>query len=589
MLRSEKPAPKPPTQKAPKQMNPKDPLQVQQVPSSLRPAVDFIPWMTAAILFCTALEAQPLMHLSWAFLLPLAFKTKRVTTTIACLHGAVAGLACGLWLLRWIPYDQPSLLGYSLYVGLAVLFAVHWILFAATFETVQYLRVRYTVLPALWFLLEESRSWILIGVPWYFLSYSITESANIVQFADTIGAAGISSVIVLVNLIILAVHGAFSQKRYGRFALLIVICGGLPLGLHCYGHQLRKHAHFIGTSPQIAAIHLQFRRSEIIGRESCDLARVWYKQLLLADSAGPSLILTPENSLPDIATCAQIMNKPTHSLPSEWTVQREYTSISDSSRICKETLHGLVEQIKAPVIFGTSTLEESTGNLYNSAILCENGKNTLRHYHKRACLPFFETSVKPTRAGDHDARSITPEKIAGDLAFVIKKDHVTLLVATLICYEDCLFPLYDRYIQKYRKGATQIAFATIGNESECQSSSQQHAAVVRFRAIETRCPIVRSTNGGQTGFIDQFGCAHNLMLPNQESGFVVDSVPLFSLTSRYAQRRVGLIASAISLLSVFFVFTVSKQWTKSKAADVVKPNTYVVRLKKRWFSQNFTS
>ena len=78
----------------------------------------------------------------------------------------------------------------------------------------------------------------------------------------------------------------------------------------------------------------------------------------------------------------------------------------------------------------------------------------------------------------------------------------TVNFGSLICFED-VFGYLSRRIA--RKGADILVNLT--NDGWFRSSPQafQHAAIAAFRAIETRRPLIRSTNSGITTIINRLG------------------------------------------------------------------------------------
>jgi apolipoprotein N-acyltransferase len=74
-------------------------------------------------------------------------------------------------------------------------------------------------------------------------------------------------------------------------------------------------------------------------------------------------------------------------------------------------------------------------------------------------------------------------------------------------------------------GAEVLINITSDSWSGMESALTQHTASARFRAIETRTPLVRSTNAGLTGVIDPSG-AITAGLPLFEPGYLLVDVPV---------------------------------------------------------------
>jgi apolipoprotein N-acyltransferase len=76
-----------------------------------------------------------------------------------------------------------------------------------------------------------------------------------------------------------------------------------------------------------------------------------------------------------------------------------------------------------------------------------------------------------------------------------------------ICYED-IFPLHIRRLMRGgREGRIPEAMINLTNDSWYGNSTEplEHLALASFRSIETRRPLVRSTNTGISAFVDPVG------------------------------------------------------------------------------------
>ena len=91
-----------------------------------------------------------------------------------------------------------------------------------------------------------------------------------------------------------------------------------------------------------------------------------------------------------------------------------------------------------------------------------------------------------------------------------------------ICFEDAFSDLCRRFI---RAGADLWVNMTNDYWSKTVSSEYQHFQVARFRAVENRRVLVRSTNGGVTAVVGPTGRVM-AMLPLFERGKLAVSVPV---------------------------------------------------------------
>jgi len=97
-------------------------------------------------------------------------------------------------------------------------------------------------------------------------------------------------------------------------------------------------------------------------------------------------------------------------------------------------------------------------------------------------------------------------------SFVINQQRV----AANICYEDVFG---HELLPAVRQGATILAnFSNLGWFGD-SVALRQHWQMARFRAIETQRPMLRSTNTGMTGAINEFG-QPIAILPAMVAGYV---------------------------------------------------------------------
>jgi apolipoprotein N-acyltransferase len=92
-----------------------------------------------------------------------------------------------------------------------------------------------------------------------------------------------------------------------------------------------------------------------------------------------------------------------------------------------------------------------------------------------------------------------------------------------ICFEDAFPYICRRFV---RAGAGLLVNLTNDAWSRTRSAQVQHFVVARFRSIELRRVLVRSTNGGLTCVIGPFGEIRQ-SLPMFESAALAVEIPVF--------------------------------------------------------------
>jgi apolipoprotein N-acyltransferase len=169
----------------------------------------------------------------------------------------------------------------------------------------------------------------------------------------------------------------------------------------------------------------------------------------------------------------------------------------------------LADQDRATILMGVPLFNTSTREYTNSVISVKPGDAWQRlaagvpshRYDKQHLVPFGEfvpwgfrwfVDLMQIPLGDFTRGALNQP------SFVINQQRV----AANICYEDVFG---HELLPAVRQGATILAnFSNLGWFGD-SVALRQHWQMARFRAIETQRPMLRSTNTGMTGAINEFG------------------------------------------------------------------------------------
>ena len=170
---------------------------------------------------------------------------------------------------------------------------------------------------------------------------------------------------------------------------------------------------------------------------------------------------------------------------------------------------GLADRDRATILIGVPLFEADTREYANSVISVKPGESWQRlaagdpshRYDKKHLVPFGEfvpwgfrwfVDLMQIPLGDFT------RGIPNQPSFIINQQRV----AANICYEDVFG---HELLPAVRQGATILAnFSNLGWFGD-SVALRQHWQMARFRAIETQRPMLRSTNTGMTGAINEFG------------------------------------------------------------------------------------
>jgi apolipoprotein N-acyltransferase len=203
------------------------------------------------------------------------------------------------------------------------------------------------------------------------------------------------------------------------------------------------------------------------------------------------------------------------------------TTIGDASR------DPLLKRFRGttPLLVGGLTYASRLAR-YNSAIAVMADGTVPEPYHKQVLMPFGEyipfTSVFPfLREMAAHIGGFTPGKDVKIFTYPsLTQEGIPggLSVSPLICYED-MIPYLTR--KAVKSGAHVLINLTNDAWFGNTVALHQHHLIAAFRAIETRRPLVRSTNTGFTSAISPLGEVMDSLPPYTEGSLEVE-VPLLS-------------------------------------------------------------
>lgn len=362
------------------------------------------------------------------------------------------------------------------------------------------------IFSSLWVLYEWVRNYGPFGgYPWSNLGYTQGGWLTFVQLADVFGVYGITFLIVFTNSMWVDVLEWFEQRRRFPFRQLVIVllCIGTAM---TYGHmRLKEIRSDVKKAPSLKVGLVQPNIPQEIkwrrGWAEKHLERLihWTDEGI---REGAEMIVWPEASYPDV-------------LP--------------------QNLEQLTELggYPVPIVIGAVTVAmDDAGRqwLYNSALQLDPGGTITERYNKQHLVPlgeyvplqnvlWFLEKIVPAIGNFSPGHNGTP-LVVDDQPYGVT-----------ICYED-LFPEISRRF--VLEGADFIVNLT--NDAWYKDSSQldQHMNFSRFRAIENRRAMIRSTNTGRTAAIAPTGEILG-QLPKFTAGVLVTTIPLLDIRTIYSR------------------------------------------------------
>lgn len=489
----------------------------------------------------------------WLFLVRLPSRPKRLY-----LKAWLGALCFTLPVMQWMRVAHPMM--HFTWIGLALYTSAYFVVGLALCRKLDRAGVPlYLSFPLVWVSLEYCRAhfptgfgWLepagvhhLIGFGWYFLGQTQHDFLEVIQIADVTGVYGITFLLGLVNVAVfswVSQGTATTRPVPYRFATFLAVVGFSATLL--YGWSRLSHGEF-QVGPRVAALQgnipqeIKMMKGDELLEPYLDL---WMKARFPEDgSPPPVLTIWPETSCPDDWISMKLQDGSFRQGLVNLTGEQ-----SDLDMALVRRGKTLAEM--GTVLLGVNTIEFESDDQrwkYNSAIMLQ-GRRFLGRYDKMHLVPFGE--YVPLGNVFPWLQMFTPYKNSYSCKpgerwtrFPLRTGDVEYTFATIICYEDSEPYLPRQYVRSGSESPVDF-FVNISNDGWFRGTEEheQHLAICRFRAIETRRSFVRAVNMGVSAIIDPDGRV--ISLPGDSwknskamSGIVVGNVPIDSRTSLYAE------------------------------------------------------
>lgn len=322
-------------------------------------------------------------------------------------------------------------------------------------------------LPFIWFAIEWLKGWVLTGFPWLSVGYAHINSP-LAGFAPLVGVYGLGSLSILISLLMVM----WKQYKNPFSLLLIVLIGFTGFGLkqvswtETFGDPLNITM-IQGNIPQ----EMKWRRED--RQKILDI--YWDATKLNWNS---DLIVWPEVAIPGRSEDLQDVLVPMSMQASE-----------NNSNL----LTGIVVS------------DWMKREYYNSMILMGNHQG---EYHKRHLVPFGE--YYPFRQLLSFMRNYIDIPMSDMRAGPLEQPLMSvndIKLGVSICFED----VFSRDINLALPQANILVNTSNDAWFGDSLAPHQHLEIAQMRSLETGRPMVRSTNTGQSAFIDHKGAIIDIM------------------------------------------------------------------------------
>ncbi len=376
-------------------------------------------------------------------------------------------------------------------------------------------RYRPFLLAAAWAVYEYFKSVGFLGYPWGLVAYPAGDILPLIQFIDITGIWGLSFLMALVNAIVAeAVIFKFTAVTpWNEHATRLSAAGksGAPSFIPARGPGLfTRQALFVSFLAALALGYGFYRLATPIPAR--DTARL----LLVQQNIDPwNEGAADKNSVPinQALTLQGIREAPRPvdlAVWSELSVSNIWVVNGNRLIPANNSLLPYAREAGTYTFYGGVVAQDmAERQLMNGAVLLSPEGKILDTYGKIHPVPFAESipflEYKPVKLFFKHVIGIWNAWTMGARYTVFRvplRSGGTLSFGAPICFEDAFSDLCRRFILE---GADMWINVTNDFWSKTVSSEVQHFQVAKFRAVENRRVLVRSTNGGVTAVVGPYG------------------------------------------------------------------------------------
>lgn len=428
----------------------------------------------------------------------------REAARLGALFGLVSTLLTNFWLMFFRDYSVWTIggtaIGYTAYNFL--LGGLLWLVLQSRPAW------RPLLFALLWTLYEYAKSIGFLGYPWGLAAYPFNTVIPLIQITDITGVWFISFLVVYLNAGIAELvdaprtDGVLTFPYRHAIAIALLFAGTLGYGVVSLTRDI----------PVEDEVDMLLVQQNVDMWETRDIAAALsglqeQTTVALAGTPAPDLVVWSETSLRyPIARNRGWYERNPAALP--------FTEF--------------VNSLPAPLLTGAPYFDEERDEFYNAALLLSDAAVIEQWYGKQQLVPFAELTpfwdVRFVRRFFQEIVGISSiwARGPGYRLFSVPSENGTVRAGAPICFEDGFAQVSAGFV---RNGADLLINLTNNAWSRTNSAQVQHFVAARFRAVENRRTLVRSTNAGYTAVVDPWGRTTNAV-PMFEAATLRVSVPV---------------------------------------------------------------
>jgi apolipoprotein N-acyltransferase len=462
----------------------------------------------SAALVVLCLPAADIGLLAWVALVPLLRACDGLPATRCAALGVVFGVVSSLGTFSWL--IEVPVIGVPQMAVLAAYVSLYPALWCAALPRLARSRMPLVLAaPALWVALDALKANAgFLALPWGTLAHSQHENLALLQLASLTGEAGVSFVVVMVNV---ALAGALLARSRGLRSAAALRGVAIVVAVAHAGGALALREDTDAPQLTVSALQPGLPAGTVARFDDAHWQRLEAATRAAAD-AGAALIVWPETAIED----------PTRR-PALTRRLVELAQAADAALVV-----GAAEYAKFEAGDGRSVVPAA----YNSAWWVDGAGLHGQAYRKRRLVPFAETvPLRDLLAWPRWLVPVTREARAGDRPQVWT-DARGIAVAASICWDSAFAALTRDAVAS---GAQVIVQLTDDAWFGAGAAARQHNLQSVLRAVEHRTPVVLASNAGPAQVIDRNGRVLARAEAPGRSSWVHARVSARSMRSVYAR------------------------------------------------------
>ncbi|WP_455381102.1 apolipoprotein N-acyltransferase [Salinispira pacifica] len=508
--------------------------------------------LLSALLFPLALPSElfafgnpfiGIWALSFFYLALLSAESTREAVVHGVLFGSVSTAIANYWLMYFGQFSAWTLGGVIAgYTGYNALLApILWYYLRASS------RWRPFLFAAAWTGYEYLKSVGFLAYPWGLSAYPFNTLLHLTQMVDVTGIWGLCFLASLANALV-------AEGLQHAFLRLPVPGGrrapGLPMGLLRSSISVIAQARLLGAQALMFALLLVAALLYGVVKLREPIPVVGRFDAVLVQQNSDSWI--QGNDVETLRTAEELTDQGIRmlghrpdvvvwsetSLRYPFTQGQSFYQANPPDRPFIPFLRGLGTYL----VTGSPYIVDTRWDAMNAVILLNPQAKMTDFYGKQHLVPFAESfpfwDIPIVRSFVQNAIGLEAIWVPGRKYTVFRiplKSGGELRFGTPICFEDAFGYLCRNFV---RHGAEVLINLTNNSWSNTDSAQTQHFVAARFRSIENRVTLVRSTNSGLTSVVDAYGRI-TARLPMFRKDVLPVTVPIYKPATPTIYTRFG--------------------------------------------------